>query len=209
MPFPMLFWLVALSYLLAAFFFNYPLDYVHKALPAVILAYWVSTHRHSPKTVAVAFIFCATGDLILAIPFENNFIIGLLAFMVAQLLFAFSFWQWRKWYIWKLLPSVLLIVLALALGLVILPSAGTMAVPVGIYIVVIFSMAFCALLATNTNFLLMAGAFVFMFSDSLIGINRFVSPLPYEHFSIMTSYYLALFLLAVGIINRTKIDSPC
>lgn len=209
MSFPVLFWLVAFSYLIVANFFSYPLDYVHKALPALILVVWVSTNRQSVKIVVAAFIFCAVGDLLLAITFKNNFISGLAAFMIAQLLFAIAFWQWRKWSAWKIAPSVLLVMVVLALSLVILPASGDLALPVGIYMLVIFCMAICALLATRTNYLLLLGAIMFMLSDSLIGINKFVSPLPFEHLIIMSSYYLALYLLAVGVIKRTQSDLSC
>lgn len=207
MPFPMLFLLVAISYLIAASFFSYPLDYVHKALPALILAVWLSTSRQSLKIVIVAFIFCAIGDLFLAITFESNFIYGLTAFLIAQLLFAIYFWQWRSWNAWKIVPAIVLLVVALTLALVIVPASGMLALPVAIYMLVILCMAMSALLATTTNYMLLLGATMFMISDSLIGINKFVVPLPFEHLAIMSSYYLALFLLAVGILKRAQSDT--
>jgi len=207
MPFPMLFILVAISYLIAANFFSYPLDYVHKALPALILAVWLSTSRQLPKIIIVAFIFCAIGDLLLAVAFANNFIYGLAAFLIAQLLFAICFWQWRIWGAWKMIPALILLAVALTLALVIVPSSGVLALPVTIYMLIILCMAISALLATKTNCMLLLGAIMFMISDSLIGINKFVIPIPFEHLAIMTSYYLALFLLAVGILKRTQSDA--
>jgi len=201
----LLYWLVALSYVLAAMFTDYPLDFLHKALPAMLLAGWL--HRHTFKNgdlAVIAMLFCAAGDIFLKLPLAHGFLAGLSAFLIGHLLFAYFFYQWAYWLPRKTNALVMLVAMMFGICALLLPQTGQLLWPVSAYLLVISAMAATAILATKRSKLLVCGAAIFMLSDTMIVINKFVVPVPFEHVLIMFSYYLALYLLAIGIIRRVK-----
>lgn len=200
-----LYWLFAFSYVFAAMFTNYPLDFMHKALPALLLAGWLHHLKLRHGYVAIsAMLFCAAGDIFLKLPLAHGFVAGLSAFLIGHLLFACFFYQWAVWLPRKLIALVALIAVMLGIGALILPQTGQLLWPVSAYFLVITAMAITAIIATKKSLLLAGGALTFMLSDVMIGVNKFIMPVPFEHLLIMLSYYLALYLLAIGIKQRNK-----
>jgi uncharacterized membrane protein YhhN len=45
------------------------------------------------------------------------------------------------------------------------------------------------------------GAVLFIISDSLIAVNKFIYAFPFDSYLIMSSYYVAQFMLVTGILN--------
>lgn len=71
-----------------------------------------------------------------------------------------------------------------------------MKIPVMIYISVILSMGVLACLAPGRNpWMLIAGATLFMLSDSVIALDRFLRPIPGAQIIIMTTYYSGQLLI--------------
>ena len=98
-------------------------------------------------------------------------------------------------------PALLPLALALGIGAVLLAilvssGLGPLLVPVVIYGLVISAMLWRALARLGTDvpkrsaWLAAAGALAFVFSDSLIGINRFVHPFHAAPYLIIVSYWL-------------------
>lgn len=84
---------------------------------------------------------------------------------------------------------------------------GVMKVPVAAYTIVIIAMLLAALnrfgKVNRTSFLLvMAGAALFVLSDSLIAINRFHTKLDYSTLSVMSTYVLAQYLIVRGCLRE-------
>ena len=95
-----------------------------------------------------------------------------------------------------------------------LPGAGALALPLIIYVIVIAAMiwraAACAL-QPRDNLLLrwgpLAGALLFGFSDTLIGIHRFAQPLPGAAFAIILTYWAGQALFAATAIEYKMLAS--
>ena len=150
----------------------------------------------------VALGFSATGDVLLAIPFNNHFIFGLGAFLLAQLTYAGNFLRNTQLGSRRFaLRGTAIVIAALLLGRQVLPGAGELALPVALYIVAIVFMALSAAAHRSGSSLLFAGAVTFMVSDALIALNRFVDPIPLSGTWIMLTYYAAQALLIVGLIR--------
>jgi uncharacterized membrane protein YhhN len=204
----LLYWGGASSYLLALFFTAYPLSFIHKALPIVLLLV-VATHqmRGTSRVLLVsALFFCAAGDVLLALDLEQGFIFGLSAFALAHLSFTLCFYRWRHWHKRQLL---LLLPLALFLWVMLwllIPASGALQIPVLGYLGIISAMAITAILANVSGRYLLIGASCFVISDSLLAINKFLQPLPYEGLLIMFSYYLAQYCLLQGCIDKGHDD---
>ena len=72
---------------------------------------------------------------------------------------------------------------------------GVMRVGVCIYTLLICSMLVTAMLQRSSIFAL--GAILFVFSDFILAWNKFVGPVPYRHYLVLVTYFLAQWLLFI------------
>jgi len=84
------------------------------------------------------------------------------------------------------------------IGFVMIPKLGDMLVPVVAYLMVIVAMGVLAALSGVNHWLVVAGACLFIASDSLIAANRFIAPVPHSSLLIMVTYYSAQLLITFG-----------
>lgn len=73
--------------------------------------------------------------------------------------------------------------------------AGIIRIGVCIYACLISTMMVTAMLQRSSVFAL--GAILFVFSDFILAWNKFVEPVPYRHYLVLVSYFLAQWLLFV------------
>ncbi|MCM3358248.1 lysoplasmalogenase [Psychrobacillus sp. MER TA 171] len=132
------------------------------------------------------------------------FIIGLITFLIGHIVYIFAFRRIKKNTIPKWAAALLLLY-----GLImIIWIAGTLwtegefvlVVAVVLYIGVILTMGWHAL-QTGNRFAII-GAILFIFSDSILAINKFIVAIPYEHALVMLSYYGAQFLFSYSIFSH-------
>ena len=132
------------------------------------------------------------------------FIIGLITFLIGHIIYIFAFRRIKKNTIPKWAAALLLLY-----GLImIIWIAGTLwtegefvlVVAVVLYIGVILTMGWHAL-QTGNRFAII-GAILFIFSDSILAINKFIVAIPYEHALVMLSYYGAQFLFSYSIFSH-------
>lgn len=147
----------------------------------------------------VALVWSWLGDLGLMPDGERWFLLGLGAFLVAQLTYAAAFLPYREHSLLArpvtALPYGVVLVGLLA---VLWSDLGDLRLPVIVYAVVIVSMA---VLATGLNRATALGAGLFVLSDALIALNALTGTLslPAHGFWVMLTYLAAQGLLAQGI----------
>ncbi|MGJ8680332.1 lysoplasmalogenase [Paraglaciecola sp.] len=187
----------------ASLHLNIPVSGLFKILPLLVLFIAVTIYASPPKRhfLLVALFFSMCGDLLLN---ENQFVFGVAAFLLAQLSYAFLFvrdWQGMT----KRLPisGFLLLYLGVVLYLL-LPNLGSLLIPVMAYIFAIGFMGFAAIQSKLNAKYSVAGALVFILSDSLIAFEKFLLPIPYNDYWIMSSYYLAQWLLIEGFFKQDQ-----
>lgn len=172
---------------------------------ALAAAVWLRGGPGAGRRIAWGLIAGAVGDVCLALP--NAFLPGMIAFAIGHALYVAAFLQWSK------IPAPTLLApvgLYAGIGLwLMLPGAGALTVPLAIYVLVIGAMiwraAACALDAKAdalTRWAPLAGALLFGFSDTLIGIHRFTQPLPGAASVIILTYWAGQVLFAVAAIRR-------
>jgi alkenylglycerophosphocholine hydrolase len=171
-----------------------------KATPIIMLAWlaWRRLGQHLITWISLALMFSACGDVLLALPLQHGFMLGLASFACAHLCYCLGFSRYLRWQTYKL--SYLLI-LTLGVGIVlnlVLPHVGALYWPVMVYMCVISLMALSAIGASRQAFYLPLGALLFVVSDALLAINKFVNPLPYDRWWVMLSYYAAQYCLLRG-----------
>jgi uncharacterized membrane protein YhhN len=131
----------------------------------------------------------------------NYFIPGLASFLVAHLFYIALFRQGQPWF-----PSRRALVIVLAFGAAtyaVLWSSlqdPVLKIAVSAYVIAISLMAAQAMgravaLGDNASRWVAVGAGVFMLSDSLIAMNRFLQPLPLAPLWILLTYYAAQILI--------------
>lgn len=172
---------------------------------ALALAAWNHAGPGAGRRIAWGLLAGAVGDICLALP--NAFLPGMIAFAIGHALYVAAFLQWsRTPGIGLLLPVTVFAGTGLWL---MLPGAGTLTLPLAVYVLVIGAMiwraAACALEIRNDALARwgpLAGALLFGFSDFLIGIHRFHQPMPAAVFTIILTYWAGQALFAATAIRR-------
>lgn len=150
----------------------------------------------------VALALCLAGDVFLMLP-TDAFVPGLGSFAVAQVMFALSFVvdgiDGTRLAIGLLLVVPAAVFLARRfVGALRRGGKPELVVPVSVYLVVICAMAVSAI--TGGSAVAIAGAVLFMVSDSLIAESRFVRERRWHPVGIMVTYHLALVGLVLGLL---------
>jgi uncharacterized membrane protein YhhN len=169
--------------------------------------------RKECRLLMAALLFSWAGDVLLLFQASNSlfFLLGLSAFLLAHVFYIILFHRIRVQQGLRPLPWLLVaVVLYYAVLLSWLsPYLGSLQWPVRIYGIVISTMLLLALhlaqLKSRTvSGLLVAGAILFVLSDSILAINKFIVALPLPSVLIMTTYGMAQFLLTLGIIKYLR-----
>ena len=167
----------------------------------------------------LALIFSLGGDVFLMFKNDDLFVFGLGSFLLGHLAYILSFTgrirdakvsTGQK--IMTALPFVAFVIgflYFLRPYITASPETEPLFAPVAVYASVIGLMGFTAVLRRNgvspNGFVwVMAGAFLFIISDSCIAINKFVSPLSQPGLIIMLTYGLAQYLMTVGTLRSNK-----
>jgi len=182
------------------------LEYLSKPIAtAALLAMAASLdviHDASWGWRLAALAFCIAGDVFLMLP-RDAFVPGLASFAVAQILFTISFatgeTSGSRLVVGVVVAGLAAVVLARRfVGAMRSSGHGELVVPVVVYVVVISAMAVAAIAGGSA--VAIAGAVVFMVSDSLIAESRFVRARPWHPVGIMVTYYVALTGLVLGLV---------
>jgi uncharacterized membrane protein YhhN len=186
----------------------YPTDFLIKSVPAICLGALalVALPGLRGRLLFAALLFCAAGDAALGYDDGENLTIGLGLFLVAQILFVVTFTRDFKIQKLRIPGAVFLIAYAVLMALILRPTLEDMALPVYVYLTVITVMGITAAFRYPTSGLVVCGALFFIASDSMLAIAEFRDPLPASDYLIMITYYLAIFLIAYGMVrdaNRT------
>jgi len=192
------------------------LEYVFKpaTLVAVILAAWLLARRPHDAWMAHFFlpglIFSLAGDILLLLPGDRFFVLGLASFLLAHICYIVG--------LNPTLPPRPALVLSVIVGVIGLPllrrillelrrrGQAAMTMPVGLYGLVLSVMLFSAWAtlfrpdwAPLRRALVTAGASLFFASDVTLAWNRFVVPLSSGRLWVMVTYHLGQMALAASI----------
>ncbi|MCQ2147701.1 MAG: lysoplasmalogenase [Bacteroidales bacterium] len=182
------------------------------AIPTLILT--LSACRLHPKKLALAFFFCAVGDYMGA---ASSFIGQMAGFTVAHVLFICAFYSVFKESkyqrgttesFFSKSPKVVLAVLSLVILFALVkyvPNAGPLPIKIGVlvYVFVISAMALTSFVASSEtkNYLVCMGGSIFVLSDFILAMHRFLYPDVRMKLVILIPYYLAILLIWIGTVN--------
>lgn len=178
----------------------YPFDFIVKAVPVLSLALlaFLKIPGIRGKLLGIGFLFSDVGDIVLELNRSDYFVFGLAAFLVAHIFYIAVFIRKPVLNKQRSIIAMVIIIYGLVLGFILIPNLGSMMIPVVAYLLVILVMGISATIGANNHFLIIAGACFFIFSDSIIAVNKFLTPVPFSSLWIMTIYYSAQFFIMHG-----------
>jgi len=198
--------LTGLAFVMSIPYLPYPGAVPLKALPILILVgvAWRELQGRVRLLMVAALVLSACGDILLEL---DLFAPGVASFLLAQLCYAGHFFSQRGTAGLPYIRLALVLLLPLAVSSQVLPETGDMIVPVGVYMAVITIMGIGAALHRKPSMLLFTGALLFIASDCMIGINRFVMPFSTARHAIMVTYYLGQLLILWGVLTSQRHSS--
>jgi uncharacterized membrane protein YhhN len=181
--------------------------------------YWLTIRQHQSGlsiAVVLAILFSGAGDVLLMFQQDNPlyFMLGLGTFLTAHVFYILAYRQHRHADNAKALRGLQKIrfafpVVLAGFGLVsiLYSHLGELKAPVMVYAILLTIMVLTALFrfgrtSASSFAMVFGGAILFMISDSLLAINKFLEPLPLESFWIMTTYINAQYLIVRGLIKH-------
>lgn len=196
---------------------QHPFRFITKALliPIIFFYYYssISTTGSGPRNIYIGLFFSWIGDILLTIDKPLFFILGLISFLITHIFYIIYFIRLKghKTSFLKQRPVMLLVIIAYFVELlhILWPGLGSMKGPVLIYAMVISTM-FAATawqyekIENKPAIYFIAGSFLFMLSDSILAIGKFVHPFANGGMMVMTTYVLAQFLIVNGSIYFQK-----
>jgi uncharacterized membrane protein YhhN len=194
------------------------MDFITKPLIMIsLLIYYLSSRNQKTNMLtylmigAMFFSWCGDILLMLQAKHEGLFVFGLASFLIAHLLYILSYG--RAVYPEKSKDSktfirtriAFLIFVGLALIYMLSPKLDQLFIPVGLYTIVIVTMAIAAVMrkgrTVDKSFIMVySGALLFIMSDAMIAINKFLNPLVQARLLIMSTYIAAQLLIVKGIL---------
>lgn len=157
----------------------------------------------SGRFLLAALVLGLIGDVFLLGEGNSAFRAGLAAFLMGHLAyvacFAASGLMRPAWALIGLAMTAAALIVARG----VLPSThrlggAALSVPVGVYMVVIGAMVTTAWMTGSLT--VGAGAAVFVVSDTVLAVHRFVGPLPHGRLITMVTYHLGQIVIVVGLL---------
>lgn len=187
------------------------LSLLTKGIPVIALLLWL---QQAPAGTYSRWIriglFCSlVGDILLDWP-GDLFVFGLGAFLLAHLAYLRAYFSDCKRVAWPAL-FIALIVGGGMFSVLASAGLGPLLIPVICYSTAIGAMLWRALARLNQPginpqgaWLAAVGALLFVLSDSLIGINRFVAPFEAGPYAIIVTYWLGQWAIAASAQQRFR-----
>jgi uncharacterized membrane protein YhhN len=187
--------------------------YIFNPLTMILMIAWVvlvpgvEKNPKYTRAIIAGFVFSLVGDILLILP-QDLFILGLVSFLVAQIIYTYAFLIDRRVRLNSLsiLPFGIFGVL---IFIYLAPGLGELTIPVLAYMVVILMMGWQAWDQWDTfrerwAQLAFIGAVFFILSDTFLAIDKFRTPIDAAPALTLISYVVAQYLIALS----TRRDSP-
>jgi uncharacterized membrane protein YhhN len=202
---------------------NFWPGFIAKALiiPVLLVLFLVNLNPLTNRLHSLLFaglLFSWAGDVVLEFSKNsaNMFILGLVCFLLAHIMYftVFIITPGKNSIltnrIYLLLP---VIVYGVILVYCLYPDLADMRVPVILYAIVILTMLTGAInrkekVNRGSYYLVLAGAILFVISDSVIAINKFSHQFTSSGIVIMSTYIVAQYLIVAGYINQFRSIKP-
>jgi uncharacterized membrane protein YhhN len=197
-----------LAYLLLLGARPWPGDVALKTSMCVLLA--VLAWRARARLLTLALLASAAGDAFLGIDGERLFVPGLASFLLTHLLYATVFVRSSRTggaalTGWRRIVLVVVPVFAVCFVALLYPELGGFAAPVFLYMLAIVAMTGLSL--RLKTWMVPVGAMLFVVSDSLLALDKFLWSAPWVSPAIWVTYALAQLLIVFGLLQLARFES--
>ncbi|MDY7395242.1 lysoplasmalogenase [Aureibaculum sp. 2210JD6-5] len=184
-------------------------------IATLLLIYQISNRKYNKSYVA-ALVFSFFGDVLLLFEGEVFFLLGLVSFFMAHIIFIKIVMGWLNKPTLKTIAIAIVPFLILFFALINLlkDSLNDLFVPVVVYGITISVMGSVSLIyylndRGNSALFMLIGASLFILSDSILAINKFYSANQFFPIVIMSTYVTAQYLIFKAVITeKQKIIEP-
>lgn len=172
-----------------------PLEYLAKPATLALLLLWAATGPNASWYLLAALALCLLGDVYLMLPVDL-FAAGLGAFLLGHVFYIADFEvTLLSRTIWFVL--VLAATIPLALRIIRAIPQPPLRIAVGVYMATIALMVGSAIASWELT--AVAGALLFMASDAMIALDRFVAPFAWARLAVVVTYHLGQFGLVAAL----------
>jgi uncharacterized membrane protein YhhN len=199
------------------------LENIFKPNLLMILIFWYGIDAFLFKnklniTFLFALLFSLLGDVFL-MPAFDNFILGLVFFLLAHFFYIFVFLKGNtkvffpllrkgKVFTWQIISSYLALLIVLMV-FILKTDQFVLYFAIPVYASIILVMVLSAFVYSKVHFYrfgkyILIGALLFFLSDGLLALNKFVVEIPYSSIWVMGSYSMAQWFLVFGYMNSQK-----
>jgi uncharacterized membrane protein YhhN len=221
-PLLLFFGIIAVTEIYAEMTDNIQLIYVVKPLLMISMSIFYYFNIQTKKSrfsrfILLGLIFSIGGDTFLMFKGSPFFMAGLGCFLITHIFYILAFQHYQKTISgfvnhkkWLIIPFVLYLFGMLAY---LWNDLNDLKIPVIIYSTVICLMAIAALnlknkLPTSVFYMLFSGVLLFLFSDSIIALNKFGGEgltIPFPRLMIMCTYIVAQLLIALSTLKANNL----
>ena len=203
---------VSILYVFGILIDNISLRFIFKPLILVsLMIYYSSSVQEKSQLFLAALFFSFLGDIFLLFESEINFILGLVSFLLAHIMFIVLVVRMLKKPSSKngLIAFIPFVITFSGLLFLLKDSLGEMMIPVIIYGAVISIFGTVSLLnyltsKTKESMFLLIGAVFFVLSDSVLAINKFYDSMAFYPLIVIVTYILAQYFICRFMIVKSK-----
>lgn len=162
------------------------------------------------RTLIVALICGWMGDVYLLFPYKLFFMLGLGVFLIGHILYIRLLWpevKFKENSLAYIITAALIVIAGVLLYFILPATPAEMQLPVSVYTCTILIMTILAgarkpIVGEVRFWYGFVGACLFLFSDSMIAINKFVFPFVGANFVIMLTYLAGQYGIVRGLIKE-------
>ncbi len=183
-------------------------SYVLKAIPTIFLAIIVfrSAKARPGVLLGIGLLFSTVGDVSLDIDRTRYFIVGLGGFLVAHIFYIVAMAHAFKSERAKIPGLLIVAAFGITIAYLLRGIPSDKLVPVMCYVAVITVMVLTAVSVSKTSKILIVGAALFMISDIILAINKFMVPIPYSTVFNIGIYFVAQFVIVKGFLSHPRLS---
>ncbi len=146
---------------------------------------------------------CLAGDIFLL--WSDLFVFGLSAFLLAHIGFIILFIRLHRFTV-KAAPTLMLVPIMIIYYWILYPELNDLALPVMVYMSVIVLMGLQGLgisvdRRSQASYWIAFAVLLFMFSDSVIALNRFLIPLEWSPILVLSTYWASITILSLNLVR--------
>lgn len=214
-PFSIVYFIMVINTIICSY--DIPLStmyYVSKpAILTLLIIFYSKQSQSEPMKIRSitlgALILSLIGDILLMFTATSElyFIGGLIAFLLAHIMYILVFLKQRHQQTSTLPITLLLLIYGAGIFYILKDGLNDLLIPVIIYMLVILTMAVTAFLrkgnVSKSSFnLVFFGAIFFLISDSLLALNKFYEPMASSGVTVMLTYGIAQYLIVLGLLKQ-------